>query len=629
MNFNPRNPNIHLTQKIKSALTPVVLLSVVLLGVLIYSNTFQASFHFDDSNAIEENPAIRRLGDVHAIWDAFNTRVVAGFSFSLNYAFGKLNPFGYHLFNITCHLFSSLLVYALVLLTFQTPALNKSSLKDYRRLLGLSSSLLFLVHPIQTQAVNYIWQRVTSLASFFYLASVVLYVRARLHKNSAIYLGSLLTTLLGMFTKEIAVTIPITLSLYEFSFFGPLKERARQRLLWLLPFLLTLLVIPFTLLRSNQVTLRLMKSPSLTAPAAEGRTLPEALSSMTRWSSPSGQLPRREYLLTQVNVLRTYLRLLLFPVHQNLDYDYPLSRHVTEPKTLFSLLLLIALLILALKAFQRHRLVAFGIFWFLTTLSIESLVVLPDVIFEHRLYLPMVGYALFLPNALFLLLKDTRRFISVFSLIVLIFSIATYRRNNVWREEIPLWQDVIQKSPKRARPHVNLGVAYGKRGEYDKEIAYCLKAIELNPNYPKSYSNLGIAYGQKGEYDKAIEYTQKTLQLEPESAKAYNNLGVAYGKKGDSDKEILCCLKAIELDPYYAQAYNNLGVAYGKKGRHGEALQYCQRAIDLDPDFVDAHFNVGLAHRKKGNQAGVLRQADQLRALHRQDLADQLEQASQ
>ena len=643
--------------EVKLRHVPLTFLILALLGFILYSNTFRASFHFDDWTAVAENPAIRDPSNLRAIWDAFNTRVVAGLSFALNYALGGLNVFGYHLFNITCHILSSFFVYVLVVLTFQTPAMKGDPLQKHSLPIACFASLLFLVHPIQTQAVNYIWQRVTSLAAFFYLVSVVLYVKAKLASRVYFYLASLLAAFLGMFTKEIAFTIPFTIALYEFSFFGP--QSLKKRSLLLLPFFLTLVMIPITLTRSSQVTLKLMRSPSLTAPSAEGRTFPEVFSNMTKWY-PSKVLSRKNYLLTELNVLRTYLRLLFLPFHQNVDYHYPISSSFTEPKTFGSFLLLLTIFLSAVKLFERHRLIAFSIFWFFLTLTLESLVVLPDVLFEHRLYLPMVGFSIFLPASLFLSVKDPKKFIAVSAALVLAFSIATYRRNRIWKDEMTLWQDVVKKSPKKGRPYNNLGWAYGKKGDYDKEIEYCTKAIQLNPKLAEAYNNVGFAYGEKGDYDKQIEYCQKAIDLDPVYFSAYNNLGVAYGKKGSYDKALECSQKALQLNPAYAQAYNNLGIVYGKRGEvdqeikyyekaiqsdpgyakarynlgsvyleqgdYDKAIEQLQKAIELDSEYTKAHSNLGIAYREKGDTAGLQRQIERLRRLNRSDLAAQLEE---
>jgi len=585
----------------------LVCLILFLVGFGIYSNTFQAGFYFDDWPVIRENAAIRHPGNLGVLWSAFNTRFIVGLTFAWNYAVGTLNPFGYHLFNIICHILSSLLVALFIHLIFKTPPLKEYPLTRHKGLLAFFASLLFLVHPLQTQAVNYIWQRTACLATFFYLSAVILYAHARRTHRLYAYLGALLTTVLGMFTKEIAFTIPLTLALYEFSFLGPFREGGKRRLLLLTPFLLALGIIPLTLTLSPPAVISLLVHESAHAP-----------------------LSRPEYFLTQLNVIRTYLRLLFFPMNQNLDYDYTISRTLFDPNTFLSLLLLSAIGLFALKTFKRQRLLFFGICWFFLTLSVESSIVnLSDVIFEHRLYLPMVGFTIFLSTGLFLLLKGPRRFIIVFSLLTLVFSVTTYRRNQVWRDELTLWQDVVRKSPGKARGYNGLGLAYSKAGTYDEAIAAYQKAIKLNPDYAQAHTSLGAAYGKKGDHDQAIAHLRKAIKLNPKSVKAYNNLGAAYGKKGDYRQTIKYCKRALELNPTYADAYNNVGSAYGKRGDYDQAIRYFQEAIALDPGNALAHLSLGFTFHQRGDRAGTLKQVERLRKLNQHDLADQLEKVSQ
>ena len=639
----------------------LVCFTIFLLGTLLYSNTFHAGFYFDDHVAIVGNPAIRDLGNLRAIWDAFHTRVIAGLSFALNYALGKLNPFGYHLLNITCHLLSSLLIYVFVVWTLKTPSMVGSPLAQHDREVAVVASLIFLVHPIQTQAVNYLWQRVTCLATLFYLASLVLYARARLKRSLTAYLGAWGTTLLAMFTKEIAFTLPVTILLYEFFFFGPREGKGRQKYRWALPFLLTLFVIPSVWLLFDQTSLELMRFPSL-ADASGKQTVFGSLSHLTRWNSRIS-LSRQDYFWTQLKVLRTYLRLLGFPVHQNLYYDYPPSHHFTDPGVLGSLFLLIGVIVLGVQMFRKERLASFGIFWFLTTVSVESLVVLPDVIFEHRLYLPLVGFSLFLSSSLFSLMKHARSAVLVSSLLVFVFSGATYRRNEVWKDEISLWRDTLQKSPGKARPYCALGDVYRRKGDLDTALAYYHQAIALDPAYVDAHNNIGIIYSQKGLPEKAMASFRKAIRLNPAYAKAYNNLGVlyaerghlstaascyqkalarnptydeayrnlgtVYGQRGHDEEALACYAEAIRLNPTDARTYTDVGVIYGRQGRSRHEIAYYQKAIALDTTQTAAHLNLGIACMEQGDRACVLKQVETLRELGRGDLAGRLEKMVQ
>ena len=584
---------------------------LLLIGFVLYAHTLSSSFHFDDWHVIVNNPAIRDPGNLKAIWSVFNTRFVAGLTYAFNYALGRLNPFWYHLFNIISHILSSLLVHSLILLTFQTPRMKGNSLVVRKRPVAFFAALLFLVHPLQTQAVNYLWQRTASLAAFFYLCAMTSYVRTRLARTSSWgYLIAFFAAFLGLLTKETTGTLPVMLLLYEFCFFESWKENGRRRLLFLLPFLVTPCMIPILL-----------------------RNAGPNLLSLLRHEGSDYAMSHREYLWTEFNVMRTYLRLLWFPVRQNVDYDYPIAHRFFEPGTVLSFLLLAAIGLVSLKTFRRQPLLSFGILWFFLTLSVESSFIrLRDVIFEHRLYLPMAGFAIFLPTALTLLLKDRRKFIALSLVILLTFSIATYRRNSIWKDEITLWQDTVRKSPGKARAHFALGVAYGEKRDLDKAIASYEKALQLNPAYVEAYNNLGAAYGSRGDYQRAIKEFRKSLQMDPgyEEARthlkrAYDLAGLNQGIEGNYNKAIAYFEKSLRLKSDAPEVYCNLGTTHARKGDFDKAIRSYEKAIALKPTYIEAHVNLGIAYLQRRNKEGVLRQVERLRALHRDDLADPLE----
>jgi uncharacterized protein len=145
-----------------------------------------------------------------------------------------------------------------------------------------------------------------------------------------------------------------------------------------------------------------------------------------------------------------------------------------------------------------------------------------------------------------------------------------------------------------------LGIAYGKKGEYDQAIEAFCKALELKPDLHEAWNNLGVAYDTKGEYDRAIEAYRKALELKPDLHEAWYNLGVAYGMKREHDQAIEALHKALELQPDDPQAWNDLGVAYGMKGEYDQAIKACRKALELKPDFYQAWNNLGNAYKRKG-----------------------------
>ncbi|MBI4689893.1 MAG: tetratricopeptide repeat protein [Nitrospirae bacterium] len=681
---------------------------IAIIGLLAYSNTFNVPFLFDDKSFIAENPIVKTLSffiqpskarmfntsnNGLAGYETFKLRYIGYLTFALNYRIHGLDVRGYHIFNLAIHILNAILVYWFVTLTLRIPyfssQLSAVSYQDntedekirrwedknfstsqplnFSTSIALFSALLFVSHPIQTQAVTFTWQRVTSLATFFYLLSLVMYIKWRLlstierqndskekiawrlpHCRSAglsLYLISLLSAVLAMKTKEIAFTLPVVIALYEFMFF---EGKIKRRILYLSPLLLTMLFIPFSLINVNGSILNLI--------------------SHANEVSKGAQVSVQDYLLTQLRVIVTYIRLLFFPINQNLDYDYPVYSSFFESQIVLSFLFLFSVFGLGIYLFYRSRatippfnsplikggyrgvsritrhvsrLIAFGIFWFFITLSVESsimpispffLVTSEDmgkyffdieIIFEHRMYLPSIGLIIAFSTALFYVLQrldsatvqqndSTAKQSSSFSFLpaalslycsvalIIFFPITTYRRNTIWQSERSLWEDVVKKSPNKPGGHNNLGVFYNKKGLTDKAIEQLGTVLRLRPNYVDAYNSLGIIYNNKGLINRAMEYLEIALRLRPDNPETHYNLGIVYTAQRLTDEAIKHLEIAIRLKPYYPKAHNNLGIAYWGKGLLDKASNEFQTAIMFEPDYPEAHNNLGNIYYAQG-----------------------------
>lgn len=552
---------------------------VVLVGVLAYSNTFSVPFHFDDETSIVNNFAIRNIRNLQNIWNVCPTRFITYLSLALNYHYNQLNVWGYHAFNLAAHIGSAILLYWFILLTFSTPMMKGQRITRSTRLVAFFAGLIFAVHPVQTQAVTYIIQRATSLAAFFYLASLSLYAKSRLLREGnmargrwvAYYLGSLLTAVIAMFTKEITITLPLMIGCFELSFFRTRNRRFNWRYPW--PFLSLLLIVPLTRIFSKAVNFGEIRSIANFAP------------NISPW----------HYLLTQFRVMVTYIRLAFLPLNQNLDYDYPIATTIFSLPVLASLLFLVTVIIVAFRLLRNHRLVSFGIFFFFLTLLPESSIIpILDVIYEHRLYLAMAGFSLFLVSGIYYLLENKNLKLTVIALLIISasYAVLAYRRNSVWKDEFSLWNDTVHKSPNIARPYNNRGISYAQKGKLDQAISDLNKAIELNPDYAAAYNSRGVSYAQKGKLDQAISDLSKAIELHPDYDQAYYNRGVSYNEKGDLNQAVSDYNKAIELNPDYDAAYNNRAVTYFLLREYAKAWDDVHKAESLgykvSPKFLDS-----------------------------------------
>ncbi|MDD5435477.1 MAG: tetratricopeptide repeat protein [Nitrospira sp.] len=648
------------------------LVLIAITGLIIYSNTLHSPFIFDDRLYILDNTSIQNLSNFISLSDV---RYVTSLSFAINYAIGGFDPFGYRVFNISIHILNAVLVYWLLLLTFRTPFFAASGSEaragKNTNLIALFSGLLFVSHPVQTQAVTYITQRFASLATFFYLLSVVMYIKwrllskqqtnraadqqgerknyctsalpfsAALRRMNLLYCSSLLSAIFAMKTKEISFTLPFIIALYEFSFFSrpvhpEIQLSKSKRVLYLLPFLLTLIIIPVSLFGPEW---------GLYKPALDsGEKLRQLqIQDLTTFS-------RYDYLLTQFRVIVTYIRLLFFPVNQNLLYDYPVLSSFLNPQVFLSFFFLLFIFGSAVYIFYRSetlapdsRLIAFGILWFFITASVESSIIpIKHIIFEHRIYLPAVGIIIAFVSGIFYFLRikfhksqillNINHFL--LAAIILALSAAAYQRNGIWKDEITLWKDVIKKSPNKVEPHNNLGNVYGIRGRFDEAIQEYLAAIKIQPDNADVVCNLGIAYAKKGQLDIAIQYYLAALKLKPGFVKAryglglvyytqgrFNdaiheyktalsfkpdypevlyNLGIVYAAQGNLNEAIQLYILAIRLKPYYPEAHNDLGLAYYNQRRLNEAVQEYLFAVKLKTDYAEAHNNLGNAYMNLG-----------------------------
>jgi tetratricopeptide (TPR) repeat protein len=589
---------------------------ILLAGIIVYANSFQVPFALDDYLWIHQNEVIKDLSNFFTNstgYESSRARFIAGLTLALNYHFGGLNVIGYHVVNLLIHLLAALLVYALMRLTFRTPYFQvktqglggREACAQPSAFIPLFAALLFIVHPVQTEAVTYIVQRMTSLVTLFYLLSLVLYVEARiavensefriqnsggktyatdfrrLVKPAVLIVGSVLAAVLAMKTKEIAFTLPLAVGLYEVFFF---KGPWTRRLLFLLPILATLPIVPMTTL------------------AADGFT-GAALADVDEQLRAHTDMSRLSYIFTQFRVIVTYLRLLVLPVNQNLDYDYPVYTTFFTPPVFLSFLLLAAIFALAVyllfvsrltpHASRRRvdpdvRLISFGVFWFFLALSVESsFIPIVDVIFEHRLYLPSIGAAIAFSAGFSMLQKKFSRIIAYLSIlagsiIIISLSIATHQRNIVWGSAIGLWEDVVSKSPQKVRPASNLGQALVEADRPWDAIPVLSRAVDMAPYYHNANFNLGRAYTLIGQSRTAIPFLQKAIAYKPE----------------------------------FDLAYIALGAALIKDERYNEAVTLLAQNLDRLGNRPEVRFNLGVAYVYSGNQAAARQQLD---ILYRQE----------
>jgi tetratricopeptide (TPR) repeat protein len=570
-------------------------------AIAVYSRTFSVPLLFDDNAAIVDNATIRHWST--AFWPPINTtasgRPILNFSLAINYAIGGLAVWSYHAANLAIHVLAGLTLFGIVRRTLRLrsgqalvaagqgrrdPPLNKGAAagsdatsSSDATLLALAVALLWTLHPLQTESVTYIIQRAESLMGLFYLLTLYCFIRgteADGRPRRRWFALSVTACLLGMATKEVMVSAPLIVLLYDRTFVaGSFREAWRRH-------------------RGLHMALAAawLLLAGLVASAGWDRN--------GRFGFDTGLAPWA-YWLTQFEAVSRYLWLSVWPHPLVFEYGTFWVQRPAEPARYA--LVVVVLAVAVLIALWRRPALGFLGAWFFVILAPTS--IMPgriQMIVEHRMYLPLAAMMTLAAMGIHAVLR--RHSWVVFAVLALGLGLLTVRRNEDYRSELTIWSDTLAKRPNNELAHTNLGVAWSKvPGRRNEAIAEFEAALRLRPDDAEAHYNLGLAWSQMpGRLHEAIAEFEVALRLQPDYAEAHNNLGIAWtqmpGRLHDAAAEFET---ALRLQPDYAEAHNNLGNAWSQMpGRLNDAIAQYQAALRLLPDSVDAHYNLGLAWSK-------------------------------
>lgn len=633
-------------------------LALIALISLIYGNTLGHSFHFDDIPSILEKPWIRGLDKIPQFIFSFSHRPLVILSFNVNYAISQFQVWSYHLLNIAAHIGVTLLLYAFVRLMGETLA-RSGGMAPYKHAPAIAA-FVFAAHPLNTQSVTYISSRSSIFVTFFYLATLVLLFKGywlwrgktafafpspaeegeraggqnesppettsaaskgtRRAGAAAFYFAAAgAAFVLGGLSKEIIVTLPAMAFLYHFYFIarGSIWRWLALNWKWM-------------------VLVGAILAAGLLVKVFFGGGIVRA---------SIGNYAPSSYLLTQTFVIPCeYFWKMFFPFNLSIEIDFPIASDWTKLSSYGGLGLLLSLAAFSLWA--PNPWVGFGLAWCLiTVLPTSSFLPLLDVAVEHRAYLPLAGFSIFLAGLLghlaALAPRSTRLRPMAAPLVwtaacltILLFSAGTVKRNGAWKDELTLWSDAAKKAPNVVRPYNNLGEAYDKLRRFDQAIPQFEKALSLNPNYVYALNNLGNVYGKMKKYDKAAPYFRKALAIKSDYAPASYNLARALHAMGEPEAALEHYRHAVKTAPYFEQAWFNLahleselglfkestanywqfiemqprnkkayfglGAAYLKNRQFEPAIAALQKAVDLDPAYVFPYMSLGAAYLQTG-----------------------------
>ena len=489
------------------------------LVFLIYSNSFRAAWHLDDYPSIVENQKIH-ITDLtpqslckslqhpkkETLW-----RPLAHLSFALNWFAGRDDVFGYHLVNVLIHLLSACVLYLTISTLLRTPNLQ-SRYSATSHFISSLATVLWMINPIQTQAVTYIVQRMTLLASFFFITGIYCYLLARLADSrrqcALMFVYCAVSFVLGMAAKENAALLPLTIIVMEAIFFQNLANpQVRRRLLAFFAVGGLAVVILGGVI--------FLKGDLLSIFSGYGG----------RFFTPS------ERLMTQPRVLIFYLSLIFCPLpgRLSIDHDFALSTSLLHPwTTLPAIVLAVAMVVGALFQARKRPLLSFAILFFFLNHLVESSIIPLELVFEHRNYLPSMFLFVPVAEGTVCLLNRfrgnqpilNRSLISLMICLMISFGWGTYVRNKVWQTEVSLWTDANHKAPMLHRPLHNLAMArYDKTGQLDKALELYQKAAQLKMHLrshrARLYGNIANIYYRTGNYAAAEVYFKRAVDISP------------------------------------------------------------------------------------------------------------------
>ncbi|MBL7198455.1 MAG: tetratricopeptide repeat protein [Candidatus Omnitrophica bacterium] len=609
-----------------------------LLGVIIYSNSVQNPFIWDDECLVVNNDLIKdwkylgeifkselTYGEVHY---ARSYRPIQTIVYACIYHLFGLNSFCYHCINIITFCLNALLVYFLIF----------SISKD--KITALLTSLFFIAHPIYTESVTYISGLADLLVGVFSILCLVLFIKYTEYKGikrTFFYWVSVSTFILALLSKEIAIVLPIIFILYDLIF----KRSQLDSFLSIIKkysafFLITLIYIylRLTVLKFSDVPL------------------------------PTANFSFYERFLIFFNVINSYFWLLLFPINLHMSRGYYLPRILFDIPTICSLIGLIIVILFIGYSYRRSREIFFFCIWFFIFLIPQSALFFPMNAFmaEHFLYLPAICFFFILTKTL-MRICSKRGLILITTLIVCFYSTLTFARNYEWRDPIFFYKKIIKLSPKSWAAYNNLGKLYLDKKEYIKASIHLKESLRLYDSQIAARDNLAIVYGQQGKHDEAIMQYKEILKTDPPIYKAgeiHHNVGILYHKMKKYDMAIEEYGLALKINPKSSFTYYNLALTYFKKGLAGEmiinmekslGLSYLpselgsrsrpskqkylktfdfdnrsnyliytelgvlyskyelydaakkafQLAIELNPDFADSYYNLGVLYWQQGN----------------------------
>jgi tetratricopeptide (TPR) repeat protein len=581
----------------------LAVLLMAITAIIIYSNTFKNPFVFDDINFItQNNPHLHmtRLSWAQikeALFEAQpGHRFLPKISFALNYYFGGENPRGFHLVNLLIHILTGVFLFIFIQTTVRLSdaacqrahTLREDSPKNdsSAALIAFSAAMIWMVHPIQTNAVTYMCQRMTSMVAMFYILSLLTYARGRIawrlhhHKQAAAYwTGCIIAGACAVASKENAGMLPVFILVYEWYFFQDLRNiRTYRSLTWLIAGMILFAAVALWYLGQNPFQ-RILAS----------------------YANRDFDLSQR--VMTEWRVVAYYFSLTAFPYpgRFHLDHDYPLSYSLLHPTpTIASLGMIAALFAAGIYLAKNHRLFSFCILWCLGNLVIESSVIGIEIIFEHRMYLPSMMVCLMATLPVFRVARSPWAAFWALAALAALLSAGSYQRNAVWKSDVSFWMDNAEKSPNKARPYQNLAFSYQIQRDFKNAIVNYRKSIRIKP-HPVAYFNLGLALKEESEPLEAVDAFVNALKLGYSTPQIHANLAQTLAFIGEFEDAAMHFKQAIAMNPQDATPRKNYEKLQEFIKTCGNPVECVRILATQQPDNLALSYKLGALNERQGN----------------------------
>lgn len=513
------------------------LIILIAISFLLYANTLQNKFVYDDFTLIVDNYLIRNFANIKNL-DIFK-QPVRMITFMLDFHLYRLNPTGYHLTNIILHVLTVILVYFVTFKLFSN------------LFLAFLCALLFASHPIHTEAVACISNRKEMLFSLFFLISFLTFLKSE--QNKWFIFISVICFLLALFSKFVAISLPLVILLYSWVF------KKKKELLNAIPHFVIMLLIFILFWKYRAKIFVQVKEVPLTL---------------------------KEYPIvtfTMLKALLIYYYLLIFPYNLCAEHDVALATKFYQPEVLISFILTALAIYYAFKT--KRKLMKFGILWFyINFLPVSNILPINYIVAERYMYLPVFAFSLILAYYLLKLFnKNEKAGFSALIVLLLLYSVRVVTRNRDWHDSIALWQKTIKQSPGKAVAYNNLGTAYQRKGDLRKAYEYYKKAIEIDPSYVQAYYNLGNVFIATGQFKDAEKMFRQVVKIDPSAYRGYFGIAIAKMYLGQPDSSLNYLVRTVSIEPSFLPAYlEGVKVAL-KLNLLWVADTACKLAVKIDP----------------------------------------------